>query len=77
MSANNFILIKQIGNKYEVSHRDADTYDILWKMKKVVSSVGEALLEADRIWNEIVSEGLPVEYGIRTDLESDKKVIKG
>lgn len=66
MSANNFLLIKRIGDKeeYEVTHRDADT-DVVMGKPIITNDLSKAVQKALPLNNKIEDEGGYVEYGIR------------
>jgi len=63
MSANNFILIEKVKDKFVITHRDYDTGRVLDKLGSV-KNAESALLEANKFIGKMNNEGMSVEYGI-------------
>lgn len=71
MSANNLIIVKQIEDKWQVSHNDADTG--LIEVIGIFSTQEIAIKEANKFEEELMKDGYEVEYGIKVVYQSKNK----
>lgn len=71
MSANNYILIEELKDKFLITHRDYDT-DALLYGKKEAKTLREAIEKAE----ELRYEEFPVEYGFEFKLRRPSNKLK-